>query len=146
MTLRLLQKHRRVAIDSNVLIYLLEGSGDLAGRSADLLDDIANGAGEGVLSVLTLAEVCSGPARIGDTGMVERYAEELTSLENVAVVPIDADVAVEAALLRGAGSLSMGDALQLATARAGGATAFVTNDRRISAVHRLEVVYLDELS
>jgi len=142
---RLLRRHHRVAIDSNVLIYLLEGSGELADRCGELLDAIAAGEGEGVLATLALAEVCSGPARANDTAMVERYADELTSLEGVEVAPLDAETAVDAALLRGDGSLSITDAVHLATARRHGATAFVTNDRRITAIHRLEVAYLDEL-
>jgi predicted nucleic acid-binding protein len=144
VSLALLSRHRRVAIDSNVLIYLLEGSGKLADRCAELLDAIAAGEGEGILATLALAEVCSGPARANDTAMVERYADELTSLEGVTVAPLDADIAVEAALLRGDSSLSIADAIHLATARHHGATVFVTNDRRITAVHRLEVAYLDE--
>jgi predicted nucleic acid-binding protein len=143
--LRLLAKHRRVGIDSNVLIYLLEGSGELADRAAELLDAIAAGEGEGILATLALAEVCNGPARHNDPAMVERYADELTALEGVQVAPLDADVAVEAALLRGDSALTIADAVHLATARRHGATAFVTNDRRITAVHRLAVVYLDAL-
>ncbi|HUG48955.1 MAG TPA: type II toxin-antitoxin system VapC family toxin [Candidatus Limnocylindria bacterium] len=145
MSLQLLATHCRVAIDSNVLIYLLEGSGALADRCAELLDSIAAGAGEGVLATLALAEVCSGPARVGDAAMVERYADELTSLEGVQVVALDSEIAVDAALLRGDGSLSIADAVHLATARRHGATAFVTNDRRIAGIDRLKVVYLDEM-
>lgn len=40
----------------------------------------------------------------------------------------------------------MGDAIHLATARAAGATALVTNDRRIRSVPRLEVIYLDDIA
>jgi predicted nucleic acid-binding protein len=95
-------KHLCIAIDSNVLIYLLEGSGPLADKSAALLDAIAAGEASGVLASLCLTEVCSGPARAGDRALVERYADELTSLENVRIVPLDADVAVDAAVIRGA--------------------------------------------
>lgn len=145
MSRKLLGRHERIAIDSNVLIYLLEGSGELADRAAALIDGIAAGQAEGVMSVLALAEVCAGPARIGDLAMVERYADELTSLEQVSVVELDAEIAVDAAVLRGQTKLLMGDAIHLATARAAGATAFVTNDRRISSRPGVEVVYLDEL-
>lgn len=142
----LLRDHRRVGIDSNVLIYLLEGSADLADRCAELLDAIAAGKGEGILATLALAEICSGPARAGDMGMVELYADELSSLEGVRIVPMDHDIAVDSAVIRGASrSLSIADAIHLSTARRAGATAFVTNDRRITPVHRLEVIYLDEL-
>lgn len=145
MTLALLEKHHRVGIDSNVLIYLLEGSGPLADKSAALLDAIAAGEASGVLATLALTEVCSGPARAGDRALVERYADELASLENVRVVPLDADVAVDAAVIRGATSLSIGDAIHLACARKAAATVFVTNDHRVAPINRLEVAYLDEL-
>jgi predicted nucleic acid-binding protein len=143
--LTLLRRHRRVGIDSNVLIYLLEGSGQLADASGALLDAIAAGEGEGVLATLALAEICSGPAKLGDLAMLERYADELTSLEGVRMVPLNEDISVDAAALRGSGSLSTADAIHLASATSAGATAFVTNDRAIQSTARLEVAYLDEL-
>lgn len=146
MSLPILARHRRVGIDSNVLIYLLEGSGANANAAGAILDAIAAGEGEGVLATLAIAEVGTGPARWGDAAMVERYADELTSLEGVAVRTLDADVAVEAAILRGNGPLSLADAIHLATARSAGASAFITNDRRITSLPGLEVAYLDELA
>ncbi len=143
--LALFERHKRVGIDSNVLIYLLEGSGSLADTAAVLLDAIADGRAEGVLATLAVAEICSGPAAAGEPALVERYADELGSLENVRLVPLSADVAVDAAVLRGDGSLSLADAIHLVSARHAGATAFVTNDRRIKTTPRLDVVYLDEL-
>jgi predicted nucleic acid-binding protein len=145
LTSSVFAKHRRVALDSNVLIYLLEGSGPLADRCAELLDAIAAGEGEGILATLALAEICSGPARAGDPAMVERYADELGSLDNVRLVPLDREIAVDSAALRGVTGPSLADAIHLATARHAGATAFVTNDRRIKATPRLDVVYLDQL-
>ena len=76
---------------------------------------------------------------------MERYAEELTSLENVRVVPVDREVAVEAAILRGTSSVTTADAIHLATARGAGATVFITNDRRIKPIARMEIVLLDDL-
>lgn len=141
----LLTRHRRVGIDSNVLIYLLVGSGALADTSGALLDAIASGEAEGVLATLGIAEICSGPARAHDPAMVERYADELKSLENIRVVPLDEQVAVDAAIIRGSTSLSIADAVHLASARHAKATVFVTNDRGITSINRLEVAYLDEI-
>jgi len=138
-------RHARVGIDSNVLIYLLEGAAPLADKAAELLDAIADGQGEGVLATLAVAEICSGPAAAGEPALVERYADELGSLENVRLVALSADIAVDAATLRGNGSLSLADAIHLASARHAGATAFITSDRRVKSTPRLEVVYLDEL-
>ncbi len=41
--------------------------------------------------------------------------------------------------------MALADAMHLASARAAGATAFVTNDRRIRGSSKLEVIYLDDL-
>jgi len=145
VSLALFGRHARVGIDSNVLIYLLEGSAPMADKAAELLDAIADGQGEGVLATLAVAEICSGPAAAGEPALVERYADELRSLENVRLVPLTADLAVDAAVLRGNRSFSLADAIHLASARHAGATAFITNDRRIESTPRLDVVYLDEL-
>jgi len=101
----LLGRHQRIGIDSNVLIYLLEGTSPLADTAGALLDALAAGNGTAVLSSLAVAEISMGPARGGDAAMVARYADELTSLEHVEVVAVDVDIAVEAALIRGAGLL-----------------------------------------
>lgn len=98
-----------------------------------------------MLATLALAEICSAPARADDLAMVERYADELTSLENVRLVPLDDEVAVEAAIIRGSTSLSIADAIHLASARRAEATVFVTNDRRITPINRLDVAYLNEI-
>jgi predicted nucleic acid-binding protein len=140
----LIRGHARIALDSNVLIYLFEGSGPLADKSAALLDAIADGQAEAVLATLALAEICSVPAAAGDPALVERYADELGSLENTRLVPLSADIAVDAAALRGASSLSLADAIHLASARHAGATAFVTADRRIRSSPQLKVLYLDD--
>ena len=145
MRRQLLSRHRRVGIDSNVLIYLLEQPGPLADTAGALLDSIAAGEAEGVMATLALTEACSGPAKAGDPSMVERYADELTSLENVRLVPLTADLAVDVAVLRGSGTIGLADAIHLASARHAGATAFVTNDRRIKSASKIEVLYLDEI-
>jgi predicted nucleic acid-binding protein len=41
--------------------------------------------------------------------------------------------------------MSLADAVHLASARAAGATAFITNDRRLRGSAKLEVIYLDDL-
>jgi predicted nucleic acid-binding protein len=146
VTVRLFADHPRVGIDSNVLIYLMEDAGALADTAGIVIDAIAAGEAAGVLATVAIAEIAAGPARWGDAAMVQRYADELTSLDGVVVWPLDREVAIEAAMLRGTWPLSLADAIHLATARAGGASAFITNDRRMTAIPGLEIAYLDELA
>ena len=141
----LLQRGTRLVIDSNVLIYLLEGGGPRAETAAAIVDAVADGTVEGTFAALGLTEVLTGPARAGDGARFERAADELRDL-GLQIRPLDAEIAVEAAWLRGSRGIEVMDGIHVATARAAGATVFVTNDRRIRSDATLEVVYLDDLA
>jgi predicted nucleic acid-binding protein len=137
--------HRRVALDSNVLIYLLESAGPLAETAAALVDAIESGEYEGVLSAVGLMEVLVGPARLGDAQAFELTADAIRDLR-VRVVPVDGETAEDAAWIRGILGIGVEDAVHLASARNAGATAFVTNDRRIRSIPKMAVVYLEEIA
>jgi len=139
-----LASHRRVALDSNVLIYLLEGSGSLAEAAATLVDSVESGERDGVLSAIGLIEVLVGPAKAGDAQVFELAAEMIRD-SRLRVMPLDGGIAEDAAWIRGSLGISIEDAIHMATARKADATAFVTNDRRIRSIPRLTVVYLDDL-
>ena len=142
--MRELSGHRRIALDSNVLIYLLETSGPLADAAARLLDEIEARTAEAVLSAIGLVEILAGPARAGDAAAFELTADALRDLL-IRVVSLDRATAEDAAWIRGALGIGLEDAVHLATARKAGATVFVTNDRRLRSIPRLDVVYLDDL-
>lgn len=137
--------HRRVGLDSNVLIYVLEDDGSRSRRAAALLDAMEAGLTHGVLATIGLSEILTGPARRGDLAALERGAGEIRSMPGVSLEPLTAEVAIEAAVIRGSRAITLGDAIHLASVRAAGATAFVTNDRRLRSAPHLEVVYLDDL-
>jgi predicted nucleic acid-binding protein len=139
------ERHRRVAVDSNVLICLLEDDPVRGETAAALVDAVAGGALEGVIASLALVEVLAGAARADDGARFEQAAATLRDLGFI-VADLDADAAEEAAWLRGRTGLSLPDAVHLACASAAGATAFVTNDQRLRDRPSLEVVLLDELA
>jgi len=141
----LLSKHRRLALDSNLFIYLFEAGGSEARTFSSLLD-AAEGLGTTlIVSSLALAEVSVGPAAIQDEVMADRYADAIRSIRGVTIVPMTADIAVDAGLLRGRAGYSQADAIHLATARQAGAAVFVTNDRRIRSTPHLDIVQLADL-
>lgn len=142
--MRDLAGHRRIGLDSNILIYLLETSGPLADAAARLVDAIEAGTTEAVLSTVGLVEILVGPARAGDAAAFELTADALRDLL-IRVVSLDRATAEDAAWIRGSLGIGLEDAVHLASARNAGATAFVTNDRRLRSIPRLEVVYLDDL-
>lgn len=141
---RLLSGHRRVALDSNVLIYLAEGipgRGETAGLVVSWL--LEKGI-DTVLATIGLSEILTGPARAGDVVGFESLAAELREMD-LRLVDLDASIAEDAAWLRGRAGFGLMDAIHIASARAAGATLFLTNDRGIPSVPQLEVAYLDDL-
>jgi predicted nucleic acid-binding protein len=136
--------HRRVAIDSNVLIYLLDGDPVRAETASVLVDAVATGRCEGVLASIGLAEALVGPARAGDGAAFEQTAATIRDL-GFRIAQMDAGVAEDAAWIRGRTGMSLPDAVHIACARAAGATAFVTNDLGIGTQPGLEIVHFDDL-
>lgn len=109
----LLRLHRRVAVDSNVLIYLLEGSGQRAEVAARLVDAIGRGEIEGVLASVGLAEVLVPAARADDGPAFEEAAATIRDL-GFRIVAMDARVAEDVAWIRGRTGATMPEAIHLA--------------------------------
>lgn len=133
-----------MAIDSNVLIYLLDGGGLRAELAAQLMDAIGQGEVEGVLASVGLAEVLVASARADDGPVFEQTAATIRDL-GMRLVTLDAGVAEDAAWIRGRMGASMPDAIHLACAIRAGATTLVTNDRRMPTPAKLEITILDDL-
>ncbi|HEX5826579.1 MAG TPA: PIN domain-containing protein [Candidatus Limnocylindrales bacterium] len=142
---RLADRHRRVAIDSNVLIYLLDDHPTLAEPAAALVDAVADGVLDGIVASVGVTETLVGAARADDGALFELAAATIQDL-GLDVVTLDAEAAAEAAWIRGRTGASLPDAVHLACAARAGATAFVTNDRRLRPDRRLELVLLADLA
>lgn len=137
-------RHPRIGIDSNVFIYLFEGTDALADRAAALIDAVEAGRCEAVLATIGLTEVLTRPASLGDGAIFERYADELRSVPNLRLIALDDEIAVDAAWGR-SGGRDLGDAVHVATARRAAATAFVTNDHGVRPRTGVEIVMLADL-
>ena len=138
-----------IALDTNCFIYFFEGTSH---RRADFLADhvfgpLAAGRCRAVTSTVTMAELLSRPYQQGRHEQAKELRAAVEAMPNLAVLPVDLDVADRAARVRGDTGLRLPNALQVATAVAGGAGALVTNDRdvvRASAVG-MPVLVLDDL-
>jgi predicted nucleic acid-binding protein len=126
-----------VLVDSAPIIYLLEYHPRLAARFRPLFDRQA--AGELVFAVTTIAmaEVLAGPLSKGQEALARRYRDVMESWQ---VVELSADIAESAARIRGTLKLRLADAVQVASALAISADAFVTHDRDFSVVTALRVM------
>ncbi len=124
-----LAAHRTVFVDTMIFVYLLEEHPRYAAPAAAVLGAIEHDDLAGVTSMLTMAELLTGPARAGNLTALRDYELYLTNFPHLRLHPFDADVARRVALVRAATGLRTPDAIQLATAAAAGATAVITNDQ-----------------
>jgi len=109
------------------------------------LEAVESGQISGLITTVTLAEVLTLPAKAGDRQAMQDYELYLTHFPNLRLVPLDAVLARETALVRAATGLRTPDAVQVAAARLSGADAIVTNDHRwVGRVTAPAMVMLDE--
>ena len=135
-----------VALDTAPLIYYIEEHPTYLPLVGPFFDALADGALSVVTSTITLIEVLTQPLRQGDAQLEARYRELLLPAEGLTVLAVSNDIAETAASLRAKHGLRTPDGIQLSTGITAHAAAFLTNDLRLSAIHELRVVVLDQLA
>jgi predicted nucleic acid-binding protein len=141
----LCERHRRVALDANVFVYLFESTGPLAEAASAVVNAVSARRIVGIVSSVALTEVIVRPALLGHDTMGERYVDAIQSIENLHIVPATVEIAVEAGFVRARTGLTLAEAVHVATARVAGASVLVTNDRRVRSLPKLDVVQLVDL-
>lgn len=139
-----LAAHTTIGVDTMPFIYLWERNPSYLAVSEALFRYLKTPDVQGITSLITLIEVCVLPQRQGRQDLVQEYERVLLDSQQVKTLVIDAAMARRAIALRARHNLRVPDALQIAAALEAGATAFVTNDRRLEAVPDLTVLVLDD--
>jgi len=118
----------KVALDTVIFIYALEGNPDFGDRAIKILEIIEQGRCRGFACDLVLAELMVKPLRQGKPEIANEYANELPKFPNLTFCSVTQAIVIAAARLRGNSNLALIDALHLATAVEAGCTVFITND------------------
>lgn len=140
-----LEKAGVVGIDTPVFIYHLEAHPQYAPLTQVIFSGMEAGKWRGITSTITLMEITVHPWRAGREDIARKYEALLVNFPNLTIVDIQRDVARTAAQLRARYSVRPPDALQAAASLHAGAQAFLTNDRRLSALQGLlEILILDD--
>src|ERR1700741_3792256 len=125
---------RRVYLDTNIVIYAIEGFADFAAQIQALLQALDDAQIVAVTSELTLAEALIKPLKDQNQAGQEAYQKFLTSTAALQVVPISREILEEAARLRSTSKLKLPDAIHLATATLNGCDSFLTNDDSFKSI------------
>ena len=120
----------RVFWDTNLFVYLLEGTGARAESVVALRQRMIERGDELLTSTLTLGELLVKPVEMRDDELRDRYVQAMDA--GVTVLSFDSRAARRFAAIRGDRSIRAPDAIQLACAAVGGTELFITNDDRLS--------------
>jgi predicted nucleic acid-binding protein len=134
-----------VALDSAPLIYYVELHPKYLALLDPFFDAVQRGDLQVITTTLTLTEVLVHPYKRGDLRLANQYSRLLLNSRNLQTLPVTPAIAADAAQIRATNRSKTPDSIQLATARAGNATAFLTNDSHVPALPGIEIIVLDHL-
>jgi predicted nucleic acid-binding protein len=142
---RRLGDHSVIGLDTSIFIYHLEAHPRYQALAQVVLGDVQSGNLRAVTSTVTVMELTVPAWRGGRQAVARAYEGLLVHFPHLSIADVTRDVARRAAQLRARFGVRPADALQVATALAECATAFVTNDRRLSRLAAaLDVIVLDD--
>jgi predicted nucleic acid-binding protein len=123
--------NRAIYLDSNIIIYAIEGANRFLNASQAMVDAIDRRIFRAVTSELTIAEVLSKPLALKDNDLVSKYERFFAPNSALLMPSVDRDPLLAAARLRGQSGLKLFDAIHVAAARLSGCDYFLTQDERL---------------
>lgn len=140
-----LAAHQIIGLDTSIFIYHFEAHSRYLPLTWHILDDVAAGRRNGVVSTVTLMELTVHPWRTGRPDVARHYEALLVNFPNLKLIDVTREIARQAAQLRAKYNVRPADALLVATALLNEATVWVSNDRKLKQVEpEIEVVLLDD--
>ena len=128
----------KIALDTNILIYFLEGIEPQASKVEKILSTFMKTEDEGIVSTVTVAEVLTGFYMAGDANKASKIKKLLNdlTLNSFKIVPVTFEVADLAANLRAKRGGRLPDALIVATALDQSANIVYSEDRDLQRFNK----------
>jgi predicted nucleic acid-binding protein len=89
-----------VFLDTSPFIYFFERHSTYFPYIEKLFNDVYAQDARIITSVLTLIEVSTLPARMGNSDLIQQYRNYFTSSMHIQMLPVDFDIAERATLIR----------------------------------------------
>jgi predicted nucleic acid-binding protein len=140
-----LRRHSRIALDTSVFIYQLEGNARYLPLTDHIFTWLERPDARAITSTITMTELLVVPYRNADEKQVNQFYGLLSKYPNLDWIAPDLKIADIAARLRALHRLRTTDALQAATSVHSGATGFITNDAVFDRVEAFETLVLERL-
>jgi len=139
-----LRRHRRIALDTSVFIYLLEANARYVSLSEAVFAWVERPGCQAVTSTITMTELLVQPYREKDDTRADEFYALLSTYPHLEWTAPTLEIADMAARLRALHNLRTPDALQAATAMQAKASGMVTNDPALARIGAFETAVLDD--
>ena len=138
-------EYRKVFVDTAPLIYLLEHNLSYYTRLENAFLSWYEAGTDVMTSVITIEEYCVFPYRQNRVDLIEKFELFLKNF-GIEVLAIDAEIAKQAAMIRGhyPAFIAM-DSIQIAAAQQYGCDCFLTNDKQLRQYFALNCLIVDEM-
>lgn len=135
--------HKLVGLDSNIFIYNLEENLEFIKSTDIIFQNLSLNRLKATTSIITLTEILSFPKT---DSVVKEITSDFFGTPNLLVLEVNREVALETAAIRREYKYRLPDSIQLATALATKATAFITNDSRLKHFKKLKIILVQDLT
>lgn len=137
---------KSVYLDTNIIIYAVEGFTDVAAQIRALLTAMDDAEIVAMTSELSVAEVLVKPFKDENETVQRAYKTFLTPTPVLQLAPVTRDILEEAARVRATTHLKLPDAIHLATAKLSGCDSFLTNDELFKRIKTTNIKILSEMN
>lgn len=135
-----------VLIDTNIILNVKNVNEPYSTYSLQVLDAVEDGTLQGIISIISIAELCAGYYSQQDMEGKEKLLAHLISNKDFVIVDLDLKIADVAAKIRADIGLRLPDAILVATGLAKGAQYLISNDKELKKASRyLKVVSSKEM-
>ncbi|MEE9378334.1 MAG: PIN domain-containing protein [Candidatus Lokiarchaeia archaeon] len=134
----------KITIDTNIFINVKEEEEPFFKYSSKILDAIEDGQLKGVISIITIAELCVGYYNVNKPKEKDEYISKLYSQDNFIIVNLDRVVADQSAKIRSKTNLRLPDSIIVAVSLLEKVSFLISNDERFNQAEKLIKVCTSE--
>lgn len=133
---------KTVYLDTNIFIYLFEGSAALRAQILEIQSLLEHQKVKAVSCDLVYSELL--PPIIHDTGAMQTLLDFLNDTTIFTIFPVNRDTFIRAGILRGETGMKTPDAIHVASAVQAECDVFLTNDKNIKTPKTLEKIIISD--
>ena len=137
-------RNQQPYVDTNIIIYLVEGLSEYAKLLKEIRILLENNQLRLVTSELSMAECLVRPFKFDESEVVSIYLTFLEDSGCFELLPVRNDILIQAARIAAKSRVKLPDAIHLSTAAANDCQLFLTNDKGISTPRGIEKVLFSD--